>query len=125
MTDIEATCNAWVRFASMTESQHADGIPPEDFHHWEILNDLAQTCPSEAWRMISTIAERLHEPRELAYLAAGPFEEMLIGLGDNLRDFFERHGDVQANRLFPFVWTSCLTPSSKDWIENVRRSADT
>lgn len=92
------------------------GAPESDFYYWEILNSLIFTHPNRAWQEISAIVAQLDSEREIAYVAAGPFEELLTQLGDEVAEFFDKNDGDVIGQLAPHVWTDQMSDKCRVWV---------
>jgi hypothetical protein len=105
----------WVRFCRKHGSDENYKISDEEFVFWEELIDLVKANPSLAWATIVEIANDLKTPGEFAYLAAGPFEDLLVVLADQAVDFCKSETKA-LHMLLPYVWTGSMHPDTREWV---------
>ncbi|PCH95846.1 MAG: hypothetical protein COB84_05590 [Rhodobacteraceae bacterium] len=115
--------HAWVTLARRSEKDHEilGAIPKEEFEYWDELTDLVQSAPQKAWVLIKRITLLLSAEREYAYLSAGPFEDLLIKLGNDAEGFFQTEDQLILSKLLPYVWIRGLENSCREWVENERK----
>jgi hypothetical protein len=61
-----------------SETTTRDGTDAEHFAAFEELNEVVRRHPERAWPLICEIIRRITADRILAYVAAGPLEDLLV-----------------------------------------------
>lgn len=113
---------SWLQLSNRDSKDHRiDGaITEAEYEAWEFLTDLTQFDPPLAWSYISTITAQLKENHALAYLAAGPMENLLLKLGADYEYLTSVNSLGSLEKLLPYVWTSSLEKGCKEWVEKTR-----
>lgn len=112
--------SAWISMSKLEGKE----IPDALFVYWEELNDLARHEPEKAWLEIKAIASELETEKQLAYLAAGPLEDMLVAHGPKMIEIFKGDDFDMLRLLLPYVWTSGMDQETAEWVAKTRPFAD-
>ncbi len=108
--------DAWLRMSTKSEEEHKVGLPDADFKYWEILNDYILDDPDKAWSAIKAVTTAMTLAEQYAYIAAGPFESLLVRLGDDCPNFFDSTDKDTLKHLLPYVWTGGLSDRATEWV---------
>jgi hypothetical protein len=104
MTDAELVAGYLAN--AVTTTRH--GADDEHFGAWEQLNELVRDQPERAWPVICEIIRRIAPADEdiLAYVAAGPLEDLLAHHGHKFIDRVEAeaNADPHFRRAVSGVW---------------------
>jgi hypothetical protein len=65
-------------YLSHSETSTRDGTDAEHFDAFDELNDVVRDDPERAWPIICEIIRRISADDILAYVAAGPLENLLV-----------------------------------------------
>ena len=103
-----------------SETTMRDGTDAEHFDAFEELNDVVREDPERAWPIICEIIRRIDVDDILAYVAAGPLEDLL---GHHPHAFIDRveslaKQDAHFRRAVSGVWGWNSIP------EDIRKSID-
>jgi uncharacterized protein DUF6869 len=85
----------------------------EGFWAWDELTKLVLHEPETAWEVVTMLVERANDPAELAYVAAGPLEDLIHRHGARLVDRMEVQSrrSAQFRRALGAVWGWSSLPS--------------
>ena len=99
--------DAWIRFHQLPKKSIARG---ELEWAWEQLDDLCRTAPDAAWQVIQEIIARDKSDGNLAYVGAGPFEDLLVHHGARFIDRVEScaRSDAAFKRMLGVVWKNAI-----------------
>ncbi len=67
----------------------AGGLGDETFGAFEAVEDLGQRDPEALWSFLREALRRAHDDATLAYIAAGPLENLLVAYGETFIDRVE------------------------------------
>ena len=121
MSRYSSLTDAWIEFCRLADDGADFDIPEGDFHLWEQLSVLVQVDQVAAWKEIQKIAKALTTNSQMAYLAAGPLEDLLAVKGLDPETFFDENDDKELERLLPYVWVGRLDTLVSKWIKNGRK----
>jgi hypothetical protein len=90
--------------------------PNADAAEWMFvwIVEMLQKYPDEAWPVLLSLIAVARDDRELAGVAAGPLEEVLVAHGARLIDRVEVHAarDAKFRRALSGVWRSDINEST-------------
>lgn len=112
-TDHDRLIDAWIKY-------HAEGmsrggqVKDDDQNYWaaKMVDDLLRVDPETGWEVIEHIVARVEDPAVLAYIGAGPLEDLLAKHG---RDFIDRvvakiQSDPKFAEVAGSVWQNVIPP---------------
>ena len=89
--------------------------PNADVAEWMFVwvVEMLQKYPDEAWPVLLSLIAVARDDRELASVAAGPLEEVLLAHGTRVIDWVEVHAarDAKFRRALSGVWRSEINES--------------
>ena len=85
-----------------------DGDKDPYFDAWEQVHDMVGDRPEEGWTLILQLIERAADEQVLAYIAAGPLEDLIKWHGPQFIERIEAHASIDAKfrRALRGVWPS-------------------
>ena len=110
-SEIRSLSEAWIDHELLSE----EAVNETTFWAWERLDELVETEPEEAWRVIEAIRHTNGTDLILGNLGAGPLEDLLAKHGDQFIDRVEdlARRDAQFRKLLGAVWQNTI--SEKAW----------
>ncbi len=89
------------------------------------LSRMVRAEPALAWRVLLAIVHNSSDPEILAYLAAGPLEDLLAKHGAILIDDVEREAliDSKFREVLSAVWRNVIAPDVWKRVEALRENA--
>ena len=85
-----------------------DGDTDRHFDAWEQVDAMVRDRPEEGWLLIRQLIERAADEQMLAYIAAGPLEDLIKWHGPQFIDRIEPQAliDPKFRRALRGVWPS-------------------
>lgn len=106
-------CRRYVRLSSL-EQENSDL-----FRYWDYLFFEMAAQPNRAadvWNVVKNIVDADLSEEQLAFIAAGPFEEMLVSLQAPLPELFEPVDLPKVRSLGAFLWPGRIRSDVYNWI---------
>ncbi|MGH9545807.1 MAG: DUF6869 domain-containing protein [Terriglobales bacterium] len=89
----------------------------EDFWAWEQVDALVRNDPDQAWEMVRNLIEHTTSDEALAYVAAGPLEDLLKKYGPIFidRTEVESRKSIRFRLALSGIWLQPSDPIYKRW----------
>ena len=73
---------------------------------WEEVSDLVREQPESAWEVVTALVDQAKDRSQLAYIAAGPLEDLIHAHGELFVDRIgvQSRGSAQFRRALRGVW---------------------
>jgi hypothetical protein len=73
----------------------------------------------DVWRVLKSIVDTDLSETQIAFIAAGPFEEMLASLQEPMPKIFEPVDLPKVRSLAAFLWPGRIKPEVYNWIRGL------
>jgi hypothetical protein len=89
----------------------------EDFWAWEEVHRRIRVDLAEAWEVTLSLVEKSGSDSALAYVAAGPLEDLVDGYGDSALDVIEAECETnqKLQRALSGIWLERESPVLMRW----------
>jgi len=100
---VDDLVTAYLHYATAALSGRTDAEP---FWAWEAVDELSRRDPEALWLFLLEAMRRTADDRSLAYLAAGPFEDLIVRYGEQFieRIEIEARSEPRVLRALCGVW---------------------
>jgi hypothetical protein len=72
-----------------------------------------------AWATVRKLVETDVNHQQLTEIAAGPFEEILVTIGEPMYNLFLDSDYLIVRKLLPFVWFGRINPEVEKWVKSI------
>lgn len=124
--DIANLAQRWIHYFGNLPKQSAhteqDLLPDEDFEVIEALDQLIKTDCDKAWLVILEICKHAKSDLDLANLAAGPLEDLLVKHGAKIIERVEQHSAINSKfkETLSGIWKNAIPDDIWCRIEKAR-----
>ena len=109
-------CRRYVRLSSL-EQEKTDLFAYWDHLFFEMA--VKSCCAADVWRVLRNIIDADLSEAQLAFISAGPFEEMLVSLEAPMPRLFEPVDFQKVRSLAAFLWPGRIKPEVFAWIRKL------
>jgi Family of unknown function (DUF6869) len=95
-----------------------------DWTSWDAINTLVREAPGDAWPVILQLVYHSQDDQTLAYVAAGPVEDLLVHHGADVIGLFEEEcrSNPRFRQCLSGVWTSRIARAVQERLIDILES---